>query len=112
LVFGNARRVRGQNFVASERQAAREIISRSLSVRDTEALVRKLAAPPAEPREKKAPAQTDVHTRAAEDRMRFSLGTKVRIVRRGQAGTIEIDFGSESELNRLYELLTEKGPKP
>ena len=48
----------------------------------------------------------DVHTRAAEDRLRFALGTKVRIVRRGDAGAIEIDFGSEDELNRLYELLT------
>jgi hypothetical protein len=47
-----------------------------------------------------------VHTRAAEDRLRFALGTKVRILRRRQGGTIEIDFASESELNRLYDLLT------
>ena len=42
-------------------------------------------------------------TRAAEDRLRFALGTKVRIVR-GPSGTgsIEISFGSESELNRLH----------
>ena len=39
--------------------------------------------------------------------MRFALGTKVRIVRRGHGGTIHIEFGSESELNRLYERLTE-----
>ena len=54
------------------------------------------------------PPQADVHTRAAEDRMRFALGTKVRIVRRGAGGVIEIDFGSETELNRVYELLTSK----
>jgi hypothetical protein len=30
----------------------------------------------------------------------------VRIVRKGEGGTIEIDFGSEDELNRLYEQLT------
>jgi hypothetical protein len=47
-----------------------------------------------------------VHTQAAEDRMRFALGTKVRIVRRGQGGSIEIDFGSEDELNRLYDYIT------
>jgi hypothetical protein len=47
-----------------------------------------------------------VHTRAAEDRLRFALGAKVRIVRRRQGGRIEVDFGSEAELNRLYELLT------
>ena len=38
--------------------------------------------------------------------MRFALGTKVRIVRRGPRRAIEIDFGSENELNRIYELLT------
>ena len=48
----------------------------------------------------------DVHTRAAEDRLRFALGTKVRIIRRGQGGTIEVSFGSEAELNRIYEQIT------
>jgi hypothetical protein len=46
-----------------------------------------------------------VHTRAAEDRMRLALGTKVRIARRGKRGRIEIDFASEDELQRLYERL-------
>jgi hypothetical protein len=53
-----------------------------------------------------APA-SDVHTRAAEERLRFALGTKVRIARRGDGGTIEISFGSEAELNRIYEQITE-----
>ena len=38
--------------------------------------------------------------------MRFTLGTKVRIVRRGSGGTVEIDFGSEEELNRIYDHVT------
>ena len=41
--------------------------------------------------------------------MRFALGTKVRIIRRGTSGRIEIDFGSEDELNRIFELLTSRG---
>jgi ParB family chromosome partitioning protein len=82
------------------------VISRSLSVRETEALVKRLAAPPAA-RAPKAEAAKDVHTRAAEDRLRFALGTKVRILRRAQGGTIEISFGSEAELNRIYEQITD-----
>jgi len=35
------------------------------------------------------------------------LGTRVRIVRQGERGRIEIDFGSEDELIRLFEQLTE-----
>jgi hypothetical protein len=71
-------------------------------VRDTEALIRKAGAAPTG----KAEPQKDVHTRAAEDRLRFVTGARVRIVRKGEAGRIEIDFGSEAELQRIYELLT------
>jgi ParB family chromosome partitioning protein len=92
---------------ASQRQAAREVILRSLSVRETEALVKKLTSPPSVRQSSQAPPG-DVHTRAAEDRLRFALGTKVRIVRGPSGtGTIEISFGSESELNRLYAQLLE-----
>ena len=47
------------------------------------------------------PQATDVHTRAAEERLRMALGTRVRIVRKGKGGRIEIDFTSEDELQRL-----------
>ncbi len=109
LSMGHARALLAMSDAASQRRAAREVISRGLSVRDTEALVKKLssAAPPHPVTVGAAPA-VDVHTRAAEDRMRFALGTKVRIARRGQGGTIEIDFGSENELNRIYEYITER----
>jgi len=105
LSMGHARALLGLSDPAAQRHAAREVIARSLSVRETEALVKKLAAPPGS-RPPAGARPTDVHTRAAEDRLRFALGTKVRIVRRGVGGTIEIDFASESELNRLYEQLT------
>jgi ParB family chromosome partitioning protein len=71
-------------------------------VRETEALVKKASAP-LEPKPEKT---VDVHTRAAEEKLRLALGTRVRIARRGKGGRIEIDFVSEAELQRLYELLT------
>jgi ParB family chromosome partitioning protein len=107
LTMGHARALLALTDHAAQRQASREVISRALSVRETEALVKRLVSPAA-PRVAKAdvPA-TDVHTRAAEDRLRFALGTKVRILRRAQGGTIEITFGSEAELNRIYEQITD-----
>jgi ParB family chromosome partitioning protein len=107
LSMGHARALLALADTAAQCQAAREVISRALSVRDTEALVRKLGAAVRSPRIGAVPVTTDVHTRAAEDRLRFALGTKVRILRRAQGGTIEISFGSESELNRIYEYLTD-----
>ena len=104
--MGHARALLALPDAATQRQAAREVIARALSVRDTEALVRKMTSP-APTRPAAVPKQTDVHTRAAEDRLRFVLGTKVRIVRRGSGGAIEIAFGSETELHRLYEQLTD-----
>ena len=32
----------------------------------------------------------------------------VGVLRRGGGGVIQIDFGSETELNRIYELLTNR----
>jgi ParB family chromosome partitioning protein len=105
LSMGHARAIAGLADGARQCHAAREVIARALSVRDTESLVKKLTAPQIRPAGARAVA--DVHTRAAEERLRFALGTKVRIVRRRKGGAIEIEFGSEAELNRLYELLVE-----
>jgi ParB family chromosome partitioning protein len=120
LSMGHARALLALADAAAQRHAAREIISRGLSVRDTEALVKRLVEqkadrqpqPHANPESRIPNPENDVHTRAAEDRMRFALGTKVRIVRRGNGGgTVEVDFASEAELNRIYEFITTKQPR-
>ena len=105
LAMGHARALLGLAEADAQRRAAREVVAAGLSVRETEALVKKLASPPA-PRGPKA-ATVDVHTQAAQDRLRVVLGTRVRIVRKGRKGRIEIDFGSEDELQRLFERLTD-----
>jgi ParB family chromosome partitioning protein len=113
LTMGHARALLGLSDGAQQREAAREVISRALSVRETEAMVKRMALPAPvrgakDAKETSAPPSPDVHTKAAEDRLRFALGTKVHIARRGQGGRIEIDFTSEAELQRLYELLTDR----
>jgi ParB family chromosome partitioning protein len=101
LSMGHARALLALSDESAQLRAAREIIARSLSVRETEALVKKAAAPATD-----KPEQTvDVHTRAAEDKLRLALGTRARIVRKGKGGRIEIDFVNEDELQRLYERL-------
>ncbi len=104
LSMGHARALLALSDEAEQRRMARDVVARGLSVRETESLVKK-AGLKVEPGE---PATVDVHTRAAEDRLRLLLGTRVRIVRRGSRGRIEIDFGSEDELIRVYEQLTER----
>ena len=104
LTMGHARALAGLSDPGDQLAVARRIREGDLSVRDAEALARKSATPKPE-----RPAETpaaDVHVRAAEERLRISLGTRVRIVQRGKRGRIEISFTSENELQRLYDHLT------
>ena len=104
LAMGHARALLSLPDEATQLRVGREVVARQLSVRETEVLVKKAAEPPKE----RSDEVKDVHTRAAEDKLRFALGTRVRIVRKRKGGKIEIDFGSEDELQRLYEQLTER----
>ena len=107
LSMGHARALLALPTEADQRRVGRDVIARSLSVRETESLVRKvaetakLAITYAEP-----PTPVDVHTRAAEDRLKLLFGTKVRIVRHGDRGRIEIEFTSEKELIRIFDQLS------
>jgi ParB family chromosome partitioning protein len=108
LSMGHARALLSLADEADQRRTARDVIARSLSVRETESLVKKIVEAGNPEREAAEPKPVDVHTRAAEDRLKLLLGTRVRIVRQGARGRIEIDFVSEEELIRIYEQLTER----
>jgi ParB family chromosome partitioning protein len=89
---------------------AREVVEKGLSVREVEQRVRSLlsetgATEAKGTKKSTASARSDPNTRAAEDRLRQVLGTRVRIVRKGRSGTIELSYHSEEELGRLYEIL-------
>jgi len=102
LSMGHARALLGLESESAIARAAATVAARGLSVRETEALVKRLLAPP-----KAKPARTaDVHTRAAEQELHLALGAPVRIVRARKGGRIEIDFKTEDDLQRLYEAIT------
>lgn len=104
LSMGHARALLAVSDEAAQRRVAREVVSRGLSVRETESLMKREVTPSPAPVAKRS----DPNTRAAEEQLRLALGTRVRIVRKGNAGRIEIDFAGEEELQRVYEALTGK----
>ena len=104
LSMGHARAILGLADETAQLRIARDVVAKNLSVRETEALVARSGQPAA----RRAEQPKDVHTRAAEDRLRFSLGTRVRIVRKGRGGKVEIEFANENELQRIFEYLTER----
>jgi ParB family chromosome partitioning protein len=106
LSMGHARAIVSLAGEADQRRIARDVLTRNLSVRETEAIVKKASTPAlggqAQVRKK------DVHTRAAEEQLRLFLGTAVEIRRRGKGGVVEIAFTNEDELQRIYEYLIDR----
>ncbi len=82
-------------------QAARQVVSRSLSVRQTEALVRKLQAE-AEQGPKKSRNTVDPNIRALQDDLADRLGARVSIAHgnRGK-GKLVIEYSSLDELDGI-----------
>jgi ParB family chromosome partitioning protein len=105
ISMGHARALLALPDEAAQLRIARDIVAKHLSVRDVETIVKKQDGNTGKTEDGKNEQKTDVHTRAAEDKMRLALGTRVRINRRGKGGRIEIDFVNEDELQRLYERL-------
>jgi len=109
LSMGHARAIVALTAESDQRRLARDVVARGLSVRETEALVKKeIGDKKTVPTTSLTKLKKDVHTRAAEDKLRISLGTPVEIKRKGKGGTIAVTFTSETELQRLYEYLTER----
>ena len=79
---------------------ARDAVRQGWSVREVERRVALQRAPRTAVKKRAEP-----NTRAAEERLKAALGTRVDIVRRGKGGQIRIRFASEAELNRVYESL-------
>lgn len=108
---GHARTLLGVDQPDIQRRIARRIIEHGLSVRATEGLVRVAGMKAAQPVPKSvAKGQAvDPNIRAAESKLRRYFGTKVRIVQssKSASGKIELEFYNQSDLNRLYGLLTQ-----
>ena len=77
------------------------IINEGLSVRKVEDLVSKLGQPKKKPAKKVKNANT-IHV---ENELKNLYGTRVNIKEKGKKGTIELEYYSTDELNRLIELL-------
>lgn len=104
LSMGHARALLGAETPARQLSAWRTVMSRGLSVRQTEALVRQLKKGPKPPEEPPKSEEARHLASLAEDLSR-RFGTRVNIKRRGKKGTVEIDFMSNDDLNRLLALL-------
>ncbi len=108
LSTGHARTVLGLPHIDQQRRVARHVLEKGLSVRATEALVKKhLDETPGSTR-RSTSHTADPNIRAAENKMRRAFGTQVRILQGSPngPGRIEIAFFNDMDLDRIYSILT------
>ncbi len=104
LSTGHARALLGISEPARQSELAATIVKRTLSVRETEDLIRRSAGKTVRGRASKVSGEAvDPNTRALETKLRRELGTQVKVVqKRGtNEGFVEIEFYSLGDLDRI-----------
>jgi ParB family chromosome partitioning protein len=105
LSEGHARALLGLSDDEAIIQTAGMVVSRGLTVRQTEDLVRRLVEAKAAAH-RKDPDDDDpdhANTRQLEEAFRGALGTKVALTRGRKGGRLVISFYSDEELQTIYE---------
>lgn len=105
ISMGHAKALRGVEDIALQLSLYNEVVSKGLSVRATEELVRDYAEPKAKARKSGGPELPEAY-RHVQDILRNQLGAKVQLkVGNTGRGQIVINFNSNEELNRLLDLI-------
>ena len=104
LSMGHARALLGANTPARQIQACRQVLAKKLSVRQTEAMVRRMQSASESPTKRVAKTDDSYFSDLADGLSRH-FGTRVQIKRQGHAGKIEIDFYTDEDLDRLLGML-------
>ena len=101
---GHARALLAIDDKEQQYDLANKIFDEKLSVRETEKLVKKIKNPK-KPKMKKKVENEFVYT-DLENRMKEVMGTKVNISSKGNGkGKIEIEYYSDDELERMFEMI-------
>jgi ParB family chromosome partitioning protein len=103
LSMGHARALLGVPRLPELQALATQVAQQKLSVRDTEKLVQQRRT---HKKEGGKPARQSPQVRSLVEELQRLLGTKVRLTEKGQGkGTLEVDFFSYDDLDRLLKLL-------
>ena len=105
---GHARALLAIDDHEQQYELAVRVFDEKLSVRETEKLVKDIKNPK-KPKEKKVIEHAFVYT-DLENRMKEVLGTKVSIAAKGNGkGKIEIEYYSDKELERMFDMIVSLG---
>lgn len=102
LSMGHARVLIVLHTAKEQKALAKRIMNDGLNVRQAEALSKRSAA--AKSRKSKNAAKKSPALVQLEDKLRYAMGSQVRIKPFKEGGKIEIDYYSSEDLNRLMDL--------
>lgn len=108
LSMGHARALLGVDEPEIQRKLAKEVSEKGLSVRQIERAIKRIVE--GEETETVTIIKEDPNFKAAEDKLRRKLSSKVHILvnQKSNGGKIEIDFFDDNDLNRIYEIIMGK----
>ena len=103
LEMGHARALLPLEKADAIRKAAQQVVREGLSVRATEALVRRALHSSDAPR-KTGDIEDSANVKALVSRMERRLGTRCRVIQKNkQSGKLEVDYGSLAELDGILD---------
>ncbi|AUG56000.1 ParB/RepB/Spo0J family partition protein [Acetivibrio saccincola] len=109
ITSGHARALLSLEDKKKQESICNEIIEKNLSVRETEKLVKSIKNKDKESKKKVVKKQDEHEFEKVEEDLQNILGTKVKIINKNKKGQILIEYYSSEELNRLIELISNKG---
>ena len=110
ITSGHARAFLSLEDKGLQLKAAKEVLDKKLSVRETEKLVKRMQREAEKKEEKKPDEALTLIYQNLEDRMKSVMGTKVSIHNKDKnKGRIEIEYYSEAELERIVEMIESIG---
>lgn len=101
LSRGHARAILGLEGKQQQKEALRKVLRASLSVRETERLVKRLKSK----KTKQAEVEADPQLEFLTEQLKRLLKTMVRIKDRGGKGKVEIEYYSWDDLERILDLI-------
>jgi ParB family chromosome partitioning protein len=108
LSFGHARALLALNHHPGFEKAAQKVAILSLSVRQTESMVKGMLYPEQEKKEPKPEPPVDPNVREVKDRLQRALGLKVSIEDRNGRGRVIIEYARLEDFDTLLEQLAGK----
>jgi ParB family chromosome partitioning protein len=112
ISMGHARALLGLDSPQLQQKLAHEIVTKGLSVREIERSVQRAnraGVKKFEGRSIHSVITVDANVRAAVEKLRQRLNTQVRLVTTATGGRLEIEFYSDSDFDRIYQMIMQKG---